>query len=379
MLILLTSPSSIFCKGEIDPKVVKVLTDTKAAHNPVGLISNHPEPTWFKETFGSSGVQFIQQIGRQSGEIISLNAKKYSLNPFNVLVLAASPTDVQMGKNGGAILVAAGWSDDVEVSQLGIRVNNAQEFQEVVSLTSGWPGEWWFTGDTPTYGVRALADLSTYYQPTPQQTFAKKLTTVVKNGGSNLNALLAITSRSILMERVGEEDPTLWGVYPSSNITNNDSEILSDFTHRLRTTVSRVRFAKRDEPLFIRHQQSTKRSTGHGSDRRDPLDQITSIHINPFYQFNNRLRGKHVYVIDDCTTYGISFGVATAFLRKAGATNVTGIALGKFGNTLQYHDIEILTDPFVPVASGGYKIKSFGSFPGIQSTSSQQTLKALIP
>ena len=41
---------------------------------------------------------------------------------------------------------------------------------------------------------------------------------------------------------------------------NNDSEVLSDFTHRLRTTVSRVRFAERNQPLFIRHAHSIKRS-----------------------------------------------------------------------------------------------------------------------
>ncbi|MBO9357665.1 hypothetical protein GG851_27045 [Bordetella petrii] len=83
-------------------------------------------------------------------------------------------------------------------------------------------------------------------------------------------------------------------------------------------------------------------------------------------------------MVDDCTTYGVSFGVAAAFLRKAGATSVTGIALGKFGNQFRQYDIDILTDPFSPVKEGGYVIKSSEPLRGVANPVSQQVLQMLI-
>lgn len=167
--------------------------------------------------------------------------------------------------------------------------------------------------------------------------------------------------------------------YPLSSSDNSDADTLSDFTHRLRTTVSRVRFSKRGEPLFIRHSPSPKRSAGGSGDRTDPTGQLLTLHLNPYYKESNRLVGKNVVVVDDCTTYGVSFGVAAAFLRKAGAASVTGVALGKFGNQLRHYEIDILTDPFAPVVAGGFTIVSSGWLAGATNAVSQQVLHALIP
>ena len=379
MLILMTSPDAVLRNGIPDPQLVQVLITASAGGNAVGLISNHAEPAWFAATFGASGVQFLQSLGRQSGEIVSQNAQKFSLNPFDVLVLAGKDEDVQMGKNGGALLIAAGWSAAPQVVSLGIRADSAAQLQEVINLTAGWAGKWWFSADGPRYRVRALSDLSGYGKDVTQQLFAQRLTATVKGGGSRLNALLAVTARSLLMEKVNQLDGLVWGVYPSSSSDNADDEILSDFTHRLRTTVSRVRFSKRGEPLFIRHTPSPKRSAGGGGDRTDPTGQITTIHLNPFYKENGRLNGKHVVVIDDVTTYGASFGVAAAFLRKAGAASVTGIGLGKFGSQLRHYEIDLQSDPFKPVVEGGFSLGETTWLPGATSAIAQKVLLALIP
>lgn len=361
-----------------DAELVQVLVNAVAAGHPVGLISNHTKPDWFDEKFAKSGVQFMQTNARQTGEIVSSNSEKFELNPFDVLVLATKDEDVQMGKNGKALLIAGGWSDAPQVVGLGIRVDSATEFQEVIDLTAGWSGQWWFAGDSPGYRVRALSDLSGYGKPITQQDFAQRLTNTVKNGGSRLNALLAVTARSLLMDGAASAKDLVWGVYPSSSSDNDDTEILSDFTHRLRTTVSRVRFSKRHEPLFIRHTPSPKRSSGGGGDRTDPTSQILTIHLNPFYRESSRLVGKNVIVIDDCATYGVSFGVASAFLLKAGAASVTGVALGKFGNQLRYYEIDISSDPFKPIVAGGFAFATPAGFPGTSSAVTQQVLQQLI-
>lgn len=378
MPIIMTSPDAVLRNGVPDPDIVNVLINARASGIPVGLISNHAEPAWFQPHFGSSEVQFLQSKGRQSGDIVSLNADKFGLNPFDVLVLAAKDEDVQMGKNGRALLVAAGWAGAQQVQALGIRIDNAIQFREVIDLTAGWLGQWWFAGDGAHYSVRALSDLSGYGKSITQQEFARRLTNTVKSGGSRLNALLAVTARSLLMDGTDSIKNLVWGVYPSSNSSNDDTDTLCDFTHRLRTTVSRVRFSKRGEPLFIRHAPSPKRSAGGGGDRTDPIGQILTMHLNPFYKESNRLVGKHVIVVDDCTTYGVSFGVAAAFLRKAGAASVRGVALGKFGNQLRQYEIDLTTDPFAPINASGFIIRSTGWLQGTTNAVSQQVLQELI-
>lgn len=377
MLILMTSPAALLREGRPDPNLVEVLIRVKASHCPVGVISNHPEPPWFAGAFKGSGVQFLQVGGRQTGGIVKVNANKFSLEPHNVIVLVGSATDVQMGKNGGAVLVGARWTDSKEACELGIGVDDAVQLQEVLELIAAWPGQWWFSGDMPLYRIRALADLSTYGKSLTQVAFAGKLTAAVKQGGSQLQALLAITARSLLQEGLADIKDLFWGVYPSSSSANNDSEILSDFAHRLRTTVSRVRFAKPGEPLFIRHTATPKRSAGGSRNRRDPLDQVTSLHLNPTYQ--QQLQGRHVVVLDDCTTYGVSFGVAAAFLRRAGATAVTSVALGKFGDQLGYYDLRLKTDPFRPVPKNMVEVTPLGTFAGTTNPAVQASLRSLVP
>lgn len=379
MLIILTSPEAVAPNGKPNKALVDVLKKARAAGNPTVLASNHKQPDWFDDAFSGSGVQFMREIGRQDGEIVSRGAKQFSLNPFDVIVLATKDVDVQMGKNGGGLLVAANWSTDKQVAPLGIKIASASDLTEIIELSSGWPGQWWFSADGQRYRVRALSDLSTkkYGLTGTQAAFAMALRTTVKNGGSKLNALLAVTARSLLMEGFGSAKNLVWGVYPSSKSKNDDTDVLSDFTHRLRTTVSRVHFAKRGHPLFIRHTPSSKRSAGGGGDRTDPSEQIRTVHLNPFYAEGSKLAGKHVVVVDDCTTYGVSFGVAAAFLRKAGAKAVTGVALGKFGSTLRHYEIDIKSDPFKPVPANGFSAAS-SAMSGTTNPGAQTSLQHLI-
>jgi hypothetical protein len=374
--IIMTSPDALLRAGTPDPALVQVLREAAAAGHPVGLISNHREPAWFGPALGGSGVQFLQSIGRQSGDVVRANAERLHVQPFDVIVLATKGEDVQMGKNGGAVLVGAGWSSDAQVKALGVGVADATQLREVIQLTASWTGQWWYTGSAPRYRVLALSDLSGYGKSVTQQEFAQRLTATVKKGGPRLTALLAITARSLLMDGTGAVKDLLWGVYPSSRSANDDRDTLCDFAHGLRTTVSRVRFSARGEPLFIRHQPSAKRSSGGGGDRTDPADQILTIHLNPAYR--RRLAGKHAIVVDDCTTYGVSFGVAAAFLLKAGAASVTGVALGKFGNQARHYEIDVKTDPFQPVVAGGFELLSMGSLTGTTNSVSQATLHTLI-
>ncbi|MBF4988531.1 phosphoribosyltransferase [Methylophilus sp. 14] len=378
MLILMTSPDAVLKNNKPDPNIINVLKQLRSDGNPVGIISNHDEPAWFSDLFSDSKVQFIKNTGRQTGDIVAINAEKFKLEASDVLVLATKDVDVQMGKNGGAVLIAAGWSNDKQVASLGIRVDDYMQLSEVIELSKSWLGKWWYSGKSINYTVNALTDLSGMNQAAIQQDLAQRLTQAVKGGGADLNALLSICARSLLKDGTHKIEDLVWGVYPSSSSQNDDNEILSEFTHRLRTTVSRVRNAKAGEPLFIRHSKSHKRSKGEGGDRTDPSNQITTLHLNPYYAENKRLKGKHIILIDDCTTYGVSFGVASAFLKKAGASHVTCIALGKFGNQMRSYEIEINSDPYSPVTKSDFVIKNISLMTGYNDQSAKNKLQQII-
>jgi phosphoribosylpyrophosphate synthetase len=377
MLMIMTSPDAVLKNGSPDSTLVSALKAIAATGNPVALISNHAKPGWVDSVFASSKVQFLKQIGRQSGEVVSHNAKNFKLKAYDTLVLAAKDEDVRMGKNGGAVLIAAGWSQEKQIQTLGIRVSNASELKDVIGLTEKWQGHWWYSADGANYKVRALADLSQYNKTVDQAEFAGKLQATVKQGGPRLTALLTVTARSLLMDGIGTQKDLLWGVYPSSESDNQDHEVLSDFSHRLRTTVSRVRYCKPGEPLFIRHTPAIKRSLG-GQDRLDPSNQVATLHLNPTYQ-GGALQGRHVVLIDDCTTYGASFGVGAAFLKRAGAASVTGVALGKFGNQLREFDITLTGNPFAAIKPSQMKLNGLVPMGGATSGTTQQILLNLIP
>ena len=238
MRIVLTSPSLFLNQAGIDKSSVESLIDLANKNCQVIVISCKAEPDWFSSEFSDSKVQFYQMASRQNGSVIDYIAKELSVNPYEILVVAATQDDLAMAKNGGAMLLAAGWSTESRTAKFGVKIDNPKELEEVIRLLNGWSGHWWAEAITPKYNIYALSDLSSFYKEDDQVAFSKKITNTVKNGGGQETALLTICSRSLLIDEVHKKSDLLFGVYPSSNSKNDDSEVLSNFTHRLRTTVS---------------------------------------------------------------------------------------------------------------------------------------------
>lgn len=379
MLIILTSPSVVAPDGQADPRVVDALMKLATAGTPVGVISNHSQPSWFSTSFPKDAVSFIQSQGRQSGSHISDVCQKYNVPLHDLIVLGANDDDIKMAKNAGGVFVSAGWRPDTRAAQYGVSVTSPSEFVQVVQLVERWPGLWYYEGREEWYSVRALADVSGKNVTAAQTHWAQRVVATVKGGGSGLPALLTIGARSLLKSGIVSEDqgPLMFGLYPSSGSSNDDDNVLTDFMHRLRTVTSRVRFAKKGEPLFLRHSPSTKRSRSNSLlDRTNPAEQVQTLHLNPEYE--SRISGRHIILLDDCTTYGVSFGVASSFLRKAGASAVDCIALGKFGDQLRYYELSINSDPFKPVSAEQYKVSRQCIFRGTCNANAQMALRGLI-
>jgi hypothetical protein len=343
----------------------------------VAVVSNNPEPNWFRLAFSRSSVVFLKIRGRQQGRWLREHAEKQNIPLHQVLVLAANSEDLQMAKNNMAILIGAGWAEDQYVANVGLKVVSPADLPNLARLALEWNGRTWFRAEGDNYTVDALCDASsTRNKSQEQQRFGRAVTGAVKQGTPTLNSILALTAGSLIRTGLSETKDLLWGVYPSSSSTNDDTETLSDFAYRLRTTVSRVRLAKRGEPLFHRHRHSPKRSAGEGGDREDPTAEVESLRLNALYRTS--LIGKNVVVIDDFTTFGVSMGVAWGFLRAAKVRSMAGIALGKFGNRLGNYDIKINSDPFMPVTGGKWTYQRQGWNSENQSSENQDTLRQLL-
>lgn len=352
-MLITTSTRAIWDGQQPYPGVIELL-QSLGRHSQVAVISNHAEPPWFARHFGNSCAYHVQIPGRQSGTAVKNWAQENEVPPYRVLVLGASRDDVMMATNCGAVLVCGGWCADEQARRTGIAISMPNEFEELALLFGRWGGQRYWHAESDHYTVDALCNASSHsYTNDEQRGFGQKVARAVKYGTPELNKILTVTAGSLLRMGVPENSGLVWGVYPSSSGAG-DEEVLSDFTHRLRTTVSRVHFAKIGEPLFVRHRAAPKRSAGEGGDRNNPTAEVESLHLNPFYSESNRLLGKYVVVVDDLTTYGLSMGVAAGMLRAAGARAVHGVALGKLGNRLGCFDVTINSDPFAPIPQEGW-------------------------
>lgn len=375
MTVVLVSTAVVAPGNVVRVEVAASLDAVAASGVPVVLVSNHSRPSWFGSAFPSGKVHFVEEVGRQNGSVVRELSASTKIPVHNFIVFGAGNDDVQMAKNGGAVLVMANWANTPQARGYGISVASGAEFVGVAKLSNGWSGGWYFSGTEPRYSVRALADVSGIAVGYDQKAFAQGVVRTVKNGGPNLFALLTVVARSFLTTPL-PDDKLFFGLYPSSTSTNMDGDVLSDFCHRLRSVTSRVQFAKRGAPLLIRHSASTKRSGGGAGDRTDPAEQVETLHLNPVYREN--ISGRNVIFLDDCTTYGVSFGVAAALLRKAGAKSVHCVALGKFGAQLRYYEIDIQGDPFAPINGDQYDVLVNRSFKGAHNETAQAVLRKLL-
>lgn len=374
---LLTSPS-VFPEDSAARAELIAALQSISQFADVGVVSNHSEPDWFAAEVDGAKVNFLRVAGRQQGTWLREAAAENGVSAHQVIVLAGSLDDIQMSTNNSALLVGAGWVDDEGVTERGLKVPHPNELEGLVKLYADWDGRSWYRAQGPSYTVEALCDVSTLRKGLEQERFGGLVTDAVKHATPRLNGLLAVAAGTLVRSGVIHEGDLLWGAYPSSKSTNEEEEAMCDFTHRLRTSLSRVWFAKREVPLFWRHQPAPKRSAGEGGDREDPTSEVESLHLNPYYRKGKRLRGRNVILLDDCTTYGVSMGVAAGFLRKAGALSVTCLAVGKFGRRLGCYDVKVNSSPFRPVEAGNWSVEHRTWTEESESGTDQATLRRLL-
>lgn len=347
--VLWSEKDKSFYKGI--PEVLKKLTEQGAY---AVISSNHSEPEWFKE-IKEERCMWIQVTGRQSGKwipsLLKANAAMDLLHS-EIVILGASEVDMQMAANSTSLLVRCDWAEGVaEIEKYGVGWESPETLPDLVKyLDDQVP--WYFESSNVNYRAFALTDAGTYGVDAETEAAANAIRAVLKNGRSDYRNRLVLHMMASINKTDIFSKADLFGYYPSSKSTNAGEEVMAGFCR-----YARELFKKRlKEPLFLRHKPADSRHTQRGGDRENPLAQIESVHLNPFYR--GKISGKTVVVFDDYLTYGVSFGWAKSLLMAAGAKSVICIALGRFGNQAREYTINIDgNDPFAPAKSKQYNCR----------------------
>jgi hypothetical protein len=326
--------------------------------NAVFLVSSHSEPSWLSKNFPGIKFQACSIKMRRNGEIVQRLLKVNEPNGLkrsDVVIFGASDTDFFMAVHSKTLLARCDWVPDKgereRIKYYGLPVNSPKGMPSLVSiLRDNEP--WYFQYQGHELGVYALTDAGTITELDAGALVLKeRLKNCLKTGAPQNRKEFIAHLLSSLCATEAARSADWWGWYPSSKANNDDVEVMREFCRLAQTTFGR----KSHGPLFMRHKPAPARHLQKGA-RTDPRMQIETVHINPDYR--GHLEGKTVAVLDDYITYGLSFGVAAAMLRKAGVSKILGIAMGKFGNCAEIYDIEVESDVFTPInafKNNGYR------------------------
>lgn len=364
--VVLISTSVIWDKtaNTYHDTAIMALKEVVDKGNHVFLVSGHDKPRWF-----TADLDFINyyQCGfspaRRTKEFMEkfyqFNKASYKRSDF--IVIGGNFDDFLMAVNSQTLLIKCGWSKDLEdrMAPYGIPIKYPKTIPSIINLLAD-SEPWYFKYETEPFSIYTLTNAGTYLEDNKYAIkLIEQLRACLKEGSQYHKKAFTLHLMSSILATDVFREVDIWSYYPSSESRNDESEVMSSFCEMARYTFKKKTLG----PLFIRHMTSIKRHlTGMG--RQDPASQIETLHLNPAYK--DKIAGKTVVVMDDYLTYGLSFGVANALLRKAGVSKAICVSMGKFGNRASLFDIMIQQgDIFKPITK--YILKDVQLIPGVHS------------
>lgn len=337
--------------------IVEALRTVVDEKNIVALVSGHEKPNWLATHFPFVKHCACKPKHRMNGDVIrsllEVN-KEAGLRLSDIVILGAKDADFFMAVNSQALLVRCEWHTNLEdkIKKYGLPLSTCSKLPELVALLKD-DAPWYFQHTSNQMDVYALANAGTLGNVAEAViNLNAKLKACLKHGAPHLRDEFTAHLLSSLQKTEAFHKVDIWGWYPSSQADNEDGEMMKHFC-----TLAREMAGKRTlGPLFVRHVDTKKRSEHRDSAlRTNPHTELSSIHLNPKYA--ERIVGATVAVFDDFLTYGLSFGVASALLRKAGAAKVLCVAMGKLGRVAETYNISIKSDnifqPFTDYEANG--------------------------
>lgn len=352
--LILVSSEVIWNPQEACPRpgIVQGLKEATADGAEIFLVSMHKKPLWLEQHFDFIRFCPCSPKDRKSGkivdELIQINTSE-GLKKSGILVLGAKDADFFMAVNNQALLVTCEWVPGLEekIKNYGIGLASAHLVGRLVKLLRSTQ-PWYFRSESGNLGVYSLTNAGTIgVTDLPSLNLINQLRDCLKSGNEQRKAAFNVHLLSSLNVTEEFRNVRWWACYPGSDSSNDGTEVMDDFVNLARETFKR----RTRGPIFIRHTPAAKRHLQQrGEDRTDPSSQIGTICINPEYR--GKLEGTTVAVLDDYLTYGVSFGVASALLRKAGVERILAVSMGKFGAQARFYNIEVQQhDVYKPITN----------------------------
>ncbi|MER2077418.1 phosphoribosyltransferase [Psychrobacillus psychrotolerans] len=353
-------------EGEIYPGVEELLNNLNSEGNKILLLSHRS--TSLKDML--EDYKFTEFISRRDiRSYISSNEEDF------YILVGSSDVDLQLASNKKILLINPLWShiQEAKAVRYGLSVKSPEGLHKVLRILKNQTA-WYYTLNveegTTIYSL-SRANYKGYVESQNEVELIQAFEKILKNGNKRYFKLLLLHFLGSIINNPEFKAVDIWAIMPSSTTElNKDMQLFKD---RAREIMGK----QLKEPLFVRH-TATYKSRGQSDSKRIPCDRhFDTIKINPEYE--GKLRGKNICVLDDFLNNGTSFETLRNLLRHEGVKTITFVSLGKFQRRggIEYHKQDYVITGDVYSEEYSYTLKSTSGINGIFNNQAREDIREL--
>lgn len=338
--------------GRPVPGGPEMLTRLAEAGLKIAIASNQPDAASRVASLGLHCDLILDRtsvgVSKGSGRWVESAAHHFIVPPGELIWLGDGELDMRSAVNAGIPYFHAQWSDPDY--RYGFHIPSPQAFNDVVSECLMKANRWsWHIDSADKRGrpVRAFAMLDG--NGAGSSDLKARILTFLHGGHASDVGRLSLAN-FIMLHAVGSayleglcQSADTWTLYPSSK--GGPNAALAPYANII---AQQFRKGYVDD-LLLRHTGAPDTSlVRHKGGAVDPFTQLNTVRLN--HERRAKIEGRHVVVVDDFCTDGNALECARNLLLAAGAARVTGIVLGKYGNSITVFspDAEYRWDPYAP-------------------------------
>ncbi|MHC8968766.1 phosphoribosyltransferase [Priestia aryabhattai] len=296
-------------------------------------------------------------------------------NSGNYILVGSNDDDLKMASSTKSVLLTPQWSDIQEdlAVRYGLGIPSPKALYKVVQIIKNQK-VWFYELDVDEKTkIYSLTSANTKGDVTKtEKEIVEGFRNSLKHGKKKYFKVLQLHFLASLIHNPIFKEVNIWTFMPSSGIELNED--LWALKERARILMGK----KLTEPLFFRHTPIRKSHSFKNNEDRLYCDRhFSSININPDYQ--KKLRGKVICVIDDYLTNGTSFETLRNLLMSAGVKKVIFVSLGRFkrGWGIEYWNQNYKLNGDIFSQNYSYELQYEGDISGIYNEQAREEIEAL--
>jgi len=296
-------------------------------------------------------------------------------NSGTYIIVGSNDDDLRIAASTKSVLLTPEWSDvqDKLPLQYGLVIPSPEALYKVIQIIKNQK-VWFYELDIDDSAkVYTLTSANTKGDiTTSEKEIVEGFRSLLKFGNKRYFKVLQLHFLASIIHNPIFKEVDIWSIMPSSGTEINED--LWALKER-----ARILMGKRlSDPLFLRHTGIRKsHSFTNNDDRLYCSRQFPSININPEYQ--KKLKGKVICIIDDYLTNGTSFETLRNLLMAAGVKKVIFVSLGRFkrGWGIEYYkqDYALTGSVFTPNYS--FRLIKEEDIAGTYNTQAREEIKNL--